>query len=863
MTALKSSRYVTLAVLWFALATLASPPVALNRFALVVGSNLPGGGRGELRYAVRDAESFASVLRELGGVDPSHLVVITNPRRKTLLDALGRLKGLVRDGASDDAREEVMFYYSGHADAKGLLLGNEVFEYAEVRRMLHEIPADVHVAVMDACASGAMTRTKGGTRRPAFLFDASSAMEGHAYLTSSSHDEVAQESDQIKGSFFTHYLISGLRGGADFDVDGRVTLNEAYKYAFDETLKRTERTYAGPQHPSYDITLKGSGDLVMTDLRASSAGLRLGEAMFGSLYVRDGEGNLLVEIRKRSGKPLEIGLQPGTYEVTLERPATRLASTVKLTPGRFTSLSDAHMKLVATEVAVARGGGALTLEQIDAERRRLDDAERRLDDEEDRLEEEEERREDEQERLEELRETEREAYEDSLEREEQRLAQTLERRRTYRVIEHRDGDLDTIPVSFEVVSWPRRGDGDSARATEVHRLSLNFLLGRYAVLHGAGIGLIGQWAERRVKGIQASLVGNWCGGSLDGVQLCYVGNAALGDARGLQSSNVANFVGGDLVGAQLSNVSNYARSLRGIQSTNVANVCARNLIGVQMANVANVASGVAGGQLANVANVNHGHLSGIQAANVVNVAKGVHGAQISNVANVSAGDVKGMQLTNVANVARDVNGAQITCVSNAARDLSGLQLALVVNRARRVLHGAQVSLLVNVAEESNGFLFAPVNIVRKGELHPAVYYDESGLLNFTFRSGNRRWYGLLCAAVEPRADSGRARIVTAGLGWGVSVPMRRVLLNADASAHVVTSMQGFATDAPNQLSRVRLSLAFRIFDHLIPFVGASVNLQNHYGDKQGLLRQDTFGSVTFSRIGRAELWPGLYGGIEF
>jgi uncharacterized caspase-like protein len=61
-------------------------------------------------------------------------------------------------------------------------------------------------------------------------------MRGYAFLTSSSPDEVAQESDHIGASFFTHYLVSGLRGAADVTGEGKVTLNEAYQFAFNETL---------------------------------------------------------------------------------------------------------------------------------------------------------------------------------------------------------------------------------------------------------------------------------------------------------------------------------------------------------------------------------------------------------------------------------------------------------------------------------------------------------------------------------------------------------------------------------------------------------------------------------------------------
>jgi hypothetical protein len=49
-------------------------------------------------------------------------------------------------------------------------------------------------------------------------------MRGHAFLTSSAASEVAQESDRIRASYFTYYLVSGLRGAADVTGEGKVTL---------------------------------------------------------------------------------------------------------------------------------------------------------------------------------------------------------------------------------------------------------------------------------------------------------------------------------------------------------------------------------------------------------------------------------------------------------------------------------------------------------------------------------------------------------------------------------------------------------------------------------------------------------------
>ncbi len=796
----------------------------MNRFGLIVGSNMPGGGRGALKYAVRDAEGFASVLQELGGVESSHLVIVSDPRKKTLIEAFSKLDRMVKKKSADNAREEVVFYYSGHADATGLLLGNEVFEYAALRKALNDISADVHVAVMDACASGAMTRTKGGIRRPAFLFDASSAMEGHAYLTSSSHDEVAQESDQIRGSFFTHYLVSGLRGGADFDLDGRVTLNEAYTFAFDETLKRTERTYAGPQHPSYDIRLKGSGDLVMTDLRAGSAGLRLSEQMFGNLFVRDPDGNLLVEIRKRPGKPMELGLRPGTYKITLERPATRLATTVSLSSGEFTDVGDSQMQLVAMETTVTRGGTVINVDSLD-EKERIE-AERRAY-------------------------TLQLAMNDSIDRDEAATTSAASQNG-----ERRFAELDTVPFTFEIMP-----SSLSTGRKEVREFSINLLWGRYYELHGVGFGLIGQLAEHRVTGVQAGIIGTWSGGELLGLQASVVGNAALGSARAIQVANLINYAGNDFTGGQLSHVGNYAQALEGLQATNVANVCSRNLIGGQISNVANIAGGVTGAQLTNFANVNYGHLAGLQVSNVVNYSKGVYGAQITNVANISTGDVKGAQISSVSNIARDVNGAQLGLISNAARDLSGVQLSLLANSARNVTGGAQISLLVNTARHSDGFLLGALNLIRDGELHPGVYFDEAGLVNFTFRSGNKHWYGLICAALEAQPDTDSSRIVTTGLGWGGSLPVGRFMINLDLSSHVVGRAEKLFTQPPNHLNRVRLSMGFKVFEHLIPFVGLSLNALHHYRDRRVVVYKNQTHSVP--EYVKAEWWPGFFAGAEF
>jgi hypothetical protein len=279
-----------------------------------------------------------------------------DPNLAAFTAALARIRQAVQEGGAAGERREIVFYYSGHSDERGLILGSDVYPYDELRSALTIARADVRVAILDSCSSGALTRAKGGSRRPAFLFDATQDMSGHAFLTSSSAAEAAQESDRIGASFFTHYLVSGLRGAADATGDGLVTLNEAYAYAFQETLASTENTQYGPQHPAYDISLTGSGDLVLTDLRAASAVLVVPEEVAGRLFVRDARGALVVELAKTAGQRVELGLEPGTYALVLDDRGTRSAGEVNIPTGGRVQVGPAALRPVTGERTTTRGG---------------------------------------------------------------------------------------------------------------------------------------------------------------------------------------------------------------------------------------------------------------------------------------------------------------------------------------------------------------------------------------------------------------------------------------------------------------------------------------------------------------------------
>ncbi|MDQ3003627.1 MAG: caspase family protein [Fibrobacterota bacterium] len=332
-----------------------------RRLGLMIGANDGGRERVRLQYAGTDAKTFALSMQELGGLDPKDCIMLQDIDSAGLSLALDLLAMRVREAKSGNGRVEAIIYYSGHADESGLLLRGKHFGFREFREKVNNVPADVRIAVVDACASGALIKLKGGRYLPAFMSDESSQSSGYAFITSSSANEAAQESDRIRASFFSHFLNTGLRGAADASQDGRVTLHEAYQYAYHETLARTETTAGGPQHAGYDIRIAGSGDVVMTELNRAKASLVLPDSINGRFSIRDSLERLVTEVQKPAGRPLHLALEPGSYRTLWHHSKGIKELRFVLQKGAMVHLiSGPEWKSVSKEYAVVRGGVSLS-----------------------------------------------------------------------------------------------------------------------------------------------------------------------------------------------------------------------------------------------------------------------------------------------------------------------------------------------------------------------------------------------------------------------------------------------------------------------------------------------------------------------
>jgi hypothetical protein len=323
----------------------ASEPAA--RFALSVGSNRGHDTAGTLRYAERDAERFAEILTDLGGFLPSNVRVLKSPTLKEMLGGLDNLNRQIEAARKKGGPKALaVVYFSGHADGVHLELGKEQLAFSTLKSKLEQLSADVKILFVDSCQSGGLTAYKGGRPGPAFdiVFSDTIDANGTAILTSSAAGEKSQESSRLEGSFFTHYLISGLLGTADFDQDRRVTLNEIYQYSYNKTVAETSETMGGIQHPTYDYRMTGRGKVVLTDLTLGVSQLEFGPDMSGTYLILKEETNEIVaEVNKQRNTKRTVAVPSDTYCVATRREGKVYSKTVKVEQGKQLHLMDSEL----------------------------------------------------------------------------------------------------------------------------------------------------------------------------------------------------------------------------------------------------------------------------------------------------------------------------------------------------------------------------------------------------------------------------------------------------------------------------------------------------------------------------------------
>ena len=316
-----------------------------RRFALVAGAPDGGPGTVKLRYAERDARRMHGILTRVGGVRPEDARLLLSAGAGDLVRALAELSERAGAARARGERTVLLVYYSGHAKDGALRLGSGRVPFEALRAALEAAPRRRPRRARRLLPLG-RDRAREGRPARARLRGVRRRRRGRAGSSSSRRpqaDEDSQESDAIGASWFTHHLASGLLGGADASGDGRVTLSEAYAYAYARTVGSTASSAGGVQHPVFLYDLGGAGDLVLTDLAPVEGGLVLPAGAEGLYVVLDGAGRAVAEVAKGTGAERRVALPPGRYTVKkrLADDSALLVAKVGVTGGAPAVVEDA------------------------------------------------------------------------------------------------------------------------------------------------------------------------------------------------------------------------------------------------------------------------------------------------------------------------------------------------------------------------------------------------------------------------------------------------------------------------------------------------------------------------------------------
>jgi Caspase domain len=229
-----------------------------------------------LAYADRDAAAMRDYLVQVLGVPPENMTVLLN-EQATLVNIKRVLGTDLRRRAGE--KDTVIIYYAGHgapepdatsADGDGLEKylvpydadANDLYTTAlpmrEIETILTRLASERVVFITDTCYSGATagrtfaTASRRAVVSEAFLSRLASA-RGRIVLTASRGSEVSEERDDLKHGVFTYYLLEGLRGAADSDGDGIVTVDEAYGYV----ARKVPEVTGQNQHPQKKGEVEG------------------------------------------------------------------------------------------------------------------------------------------------------------------------------------------------------------------------------------------------------------------------------------------------------------------------------------------------------------------------------------------------------------------------------------------------------------------------------------------------------------------------------------------------------------------------------------------------------------------------------
>lgn len=222
--------------------------------------------------ARKDATAVRDCLCAGGFVSDRVRVLVDNPTQGEILNAL---KTTAQMTQPDDL---LLFYYSGHGemendnsyliahDSNQSSLNNTAILLSSVKEIVKQAPARRKIMLLDACHAGSSALSKAAKpMSAAFIKRVFDEAQGLVILASCTQDQKSWIHVESGHSLFTYHLLQALKGNADFDNKGFVTMQDINRYITDK-VKLEAFASNKIQTPTIEMNVQG-GDIPCVNLQ--------------------------------------------------------------------------------------------------------------------------------------------------------------------------------------------------------------------------------------------------------------------------------------------------------------------------------------------------------------------------------------------------------------------------------------------------------------------------------------------------------------------------------------------------------------------------------------------------------------------
>ncbi len=226
-----------------------------------------------LSVCTRDADALYRMLVANGFGTQSMRLRVAPGRAEQMATRAEILATLTILAQLADVDDLLLFYFSGHGiahdgqayllptDARYVALTDTGIDLGRVKKVMQQSAARARVLIIDACHSGARLGKTSLAMSREFVRHVFQEAEGIAVIASCKQEQLSWEWPEKQQSVFTHYLLEGLKGAADYEDKGFVTIVDIHRYVTDN-VRAWAAEHNRVQTPTLQCEMAGDPVLV-------------------------------------------------------------------------------------------------------------------------------------------------------------------------------------------------------------------------------------------------------------------------------------------------------------------------------------------------------------------------------------------------------------------------------------------------------------------------------------------------------------------------------------------------------------------------------------------------------------------------